>query len=80
MKQTQTKKELEGALQRLNNSLLESGYKIEIGYRNNYIAIDLMNQDGGMINYLDTYDTTKQALNAVYLMCKTVELLRNPIK
>ena len=76
----QTEKELQGAVERLNNSLSESKYKIKVGRRNGYFAIDLMNQNGGMIDYLDTYPTVKQTLSAVYLMCKTVELVNNPLK
>jgi hypothetical protein len=80
MKQTTTKTELSGVKDRFNQSIKDTGYCIEIGHRNGYTAIDLMNQDGGMINYLDTFPSDKQALNALYLMCKAVDLIHNPRK
>jgi len=73
---TKTQKELSGAIERFNNSIKETGKSIEIGHRNGYTAIDLMNSEGGMITYLDTFTSDKKALEAVYLMCKAVELLK----
>ena len=76
------KTELNGAIERLNNGIEQSGYYLRLGHRNGYTALDLhVIETGAMKDNFLAGLTDRQALNTVYSMCKAVELNhKNPTR
>ena len=71
--------ELNAVTERLNSSLNPAGYAVKIGHRNGYTAIDkYKHPEGSMIDYLEAGLTDRQALNILYAMCKSAEMVTNP--
>lgn len=80
MKKQTTEQELNGAVERLNQCLTESGYYVKVGHRNGYTALDLHRlSDDGMKDYITTEQTDKKMLTNVYLMIKAIGLIQNPL-
>lgn len=75
MKKATVKDELNGAIERLNSFLEDSGTYIKVGHRNGYTALDLHRiSDDGCKDNIAAGLNDKGALSYVYSMIKGILL------
>ena len=80
MKKQTVKQELNGAVERFNQCLSNSGYYVKVGHRNGYTALDLHSlENNACINYLLAGHNDKQTLSYVYAMLSAIGLIQNPL-